>query len=243
MDRSSLVFLAQLAEQADRFDDMTEHMTTVATDFDEQLSIEERNLLAIALKNKLGQLRVASRALAWMEEKGKVTSVDHLKQLTDYKAKLDADMMTLCTDALTLIDTHVLPKCQSANAEQTVFFDKMKGDYYRYLTEVQAESDPARARDAELAVECYTKAFALACVELPPTHPIRLGLVLNFSVCLYDTVKSPERACRLAKEAFDDAIADLDTLGELEYRDSTLIMQVLRDNLTLWTASEDEDEA
>ena len=37
-------------------------------------------------------------------------------------------------------------------------------------------------------------------------------------------------------QAFDEAIAELDTLGEDSYKDSTLIMQLLRDNLTLWTS-------
>ena len=65
---------------------------------------------------------------------------------------------------------------------------------------------------------------------------IRLGLALNFSVFYYEILNSPDRACRLAKAAFDDAIAELDTLSEESYKDSTLIMQLLRDNLTLWTS-------
>jgi 14-3-3 protein epsilon len=49
------------------------------------------------------------------------------------------------------------------------------------------------------------------------------------------------RACHLAKQAFDEAIAELDTLSEESYKDSTLIMQLLRDNLTLWTSDLPED--
>jgi 14-3-3 protein epsilon len=81
-------------------------------------------------------------------------------------------------------------------------------------------------------------ATEVAQTELTPTHPIRLGLALNFSVFYYEILNSPDRACHLAKQAFDDAIAELDSLSEESYRDSTLIMQLLRDNLTLWTSSD-----
>lgn len=84
----------------------------------------------------------------------------------------------------------------------------------------------------------FKNATDVAQTELTPTHPIRLGLALNFSVFYYEILNSPDRACHLAKQAFDDAIAELDSLSEESYRDSTLIMQLLRDNLTLWTSSD-----
>ena len=68
---------------------------------------------------------------------------------------------------------------------------------------------------------------------MAPTHPIRLGLALNFSVFYYEIMNDPSKACELAKKAFDDAIAELDSLKEDSYKDSTLIMQLLRDNLTV----------
>ena len=82
----------------------------------------------------------------------------------------------------------------------------------------------------------------VAQTELTPTHPIRLGLAFNFSVFYYEILNSPDRACHLAKQAFDDAIAELDSLSEESYRDSTLIMQLLRDNLTLWTSSDGAEQ-
>ncbi|NWQ89389.1 1433E protein, partial [Burhinus bistriatus] len=74
-----------------------------------------------------------------------------------------------------------------------------------------------------------------ATTELPPTHPIHLALALNFSVFYCEVLNISDRACRLAKAAFDDAIAELDTLSEESDKDSTL-MQLLCDNLTLWTS-------
>lgn len=56
--------------------------------------------------------------------------------------------------------------------------------------------------------------IVLTCgLQLAPTHPIRLGLALNFSVFYYEILNSPDKACHLAKQAFDDAIAELDTVS------------------------------
>merc|ERR1712007_408983 len=93
---------------------------------------------------------------------------------------------------------------------------------------------------AGAALDAYHAASGIALAELDSTHPIRLGLALNFSVFYYEILNSPDRACALAKQAFDEAIAELDTLGEESYKDSTLIMQLLRDNLTLWTSEQEQ---
>ena len=86
----------------------------------------------------------------------------------------------------------------------------------------------------------YKEAMNVAKSELLVTHPIRLGLALNFSVFYYEVLNNPEEACKMARQAFEDAIAELDNVSEDSYKDSTLIMQLLRDNLTLWTSDEAE---
>ena len=46
----------------------------------------------------------------------------------------------------------------------------------------------------------YQEAFDIAKAKMQPTHPIRLGLALNFSVFYYEILNSPDRACHLAKQ-------------------------------------------
>ena len=97
----------------------------------------------------------------------------------------------------------------------------MKGDYYRYLGEFMQGDDRKKVIDS--AQDSYKKASEQA-EKLKTTHPIRLGLALNYSVFYYEILNSPDLACKLAKNAFDNAISDLETLEEEEYRDSATIM-------------------
>ena len=116
----------------------------------------------------------------------------------------------------------------------------MKGDYYRYISEYTTGDDNKRAGDNAHAA--YKAATEVADTELKTTHPIRLGLALNYSVFYYEVRNDPGTACQLAKKAFDDAIADIDQIEEDQYKDATTIMQLIRDNLTLWTSELEEGD-
>ena len=112
-----------------------------------------------------------------------------------------------------------------------------RADYYRYISEFSKTLPDATDTPSDRAGEAYKKACEISAESLTKTDPIRLGLALNYSVFLYEIKDDSTEACKVAKVAFDDAITELDQLKEDQYKDSTLIMQLLRDNLTLWTAS------
>ncbi|XP_042025672.1 14-3-3 protein 7-like [Salvia splendens] len=235
--RETHVYLAKLAEQAERYDEMVESMKNVAM-LDVELSVDERNLLSVGYKNVIGARRASWRIMSSIEQKEESKGHDNnVKLIKEYRLKVENELSKICDDILAVIDKHLIPS--SASAEATVFFHKMKGDYCRYLAEFKVDQEKKEA--ADLSLKGYEAASAIANTDLPSTHPIRLGLALNFSVFYYEIMNSPERACHLAKQAFDEAIADLDTLSEESYKDSTLIMQLLRDNLTLWTSDLPED--
>lgn len=195
------------------------------------MSNEERNLLSVAYKNSVGARRTAWRTISAIQQKEEYKGSRFIDIIKGYRAKIENELEVICNDVLDLLD-NVLIK-NSKNPEAKVFFLKMKGDYYRYLGEFL--TGDKRKNVIQLAQEAY-KVASNEAEALKTTHPIRLGLALNYSVFYYEILNSPDHACKLAKAAFDNAIAELDGLEEDEYRDSATIMQLLRDNLTLWTS-------
>ncbi|XP_018599261.1 tyrosine 3-monooxygenase/tryptophan 5-monooxygenase activation protein, theta polypeptide a [Scleropages formosus] len=236
MDKAEVIQKAKLAEQAERYEDMAFCMKEV-TEQGAELSNEERNLLSVAYKNVVGARRSAWRVIASIEQKTE-GSDNKVAMAKEYREKVEAELKNICKEVLELLDKYLIVK--STNPESKVFYLKMKGDYYRYLAEVASEHD--KKETIKSSQDAYQEAFDISKKDMQPTHPIRLGLALNFSVFFYEILNNPEQACILAKQAFDDAIAELDTLNEDSYKDSTLIMQLLRDNLTLWTSDSAGDE-
>jgi 14-3-3 protein epsilon len=235
--REDNIYTARLAEQAERYDEMAQAMKKVA-EVTEELSVEERNLLSVAYKNVVGSRRASLRIISSIEQREEARGKeDNLKKAKEYRRKVEAELTDICGDILNVLDDHLIKNSNSA--ESKVFYYKMKGDYHRYLAE--STSGETRQQSAAKALEAYKAASGIA-QELPATNPIRLGLALNFSVFYYEIMNSSENAITLAKQAFDDAIEKLEQLTDESYKDSTLIMQLLRDNITLWTSNTEEEE-
>ncbi|KAH9489953.1 14-3-3 class protein [Bulinus truncatus] len=249
--KEQYVHKAKLAEQAERYDDMAEAMKKCVnyvyseSSAGAPLDNEERNLLSVAYKNVVGARRSSWRVISSIESKTE-GSEKKANMAREYREKIESELKSICQDVLDLLSKYLIPKAQedSAHHDSHVFYLKMQGDYYRYLSEVSVGED--RKTNVMNSNEAYKTATEIAKEKMQPTHPIRLGLALNFSVFYYEIRNEPDEACKLAKAAFDDAIAQLDQLNEESYKDSTLIMQLLRDNLTLWTSdsqAEVEQEA
>jgi len=160
-----------------------------------------------------------------------------VNQIKEYTAKIEKELHDICNDILNVLDKHLLVSAKST--ESVVFFQKMKGDYHRYLAEF-ANGD-GKKELADKACRAY-EAATVAATALAPTHPMRLGLALNFSVFYYEIMAAPAKACKLAKEAFDEAISETSSLDEDTFKDATLIMQLLRNNLTLWNSEDGNND-
>ena len=234
--REEHLYMAKITEQTERYEDMLEAMNKVVT-ANADLTVEERNLLSVAYKNTIGSRRTAWRILSSIEKKEEAKGGSkNIPFLKGYQDKIKGELNRYCGEIVSLIDSQLIAK--ASNSEAKVFYHKMKGDYFRYISEFTSGEENKKAGDN--AEQAYTAAADLAEKELSTTHPIRLGLSLNYSVFHYEVRNDRTKACQLAKETFDSAIADIDQINEEHYKDATTIMQLIRDNLTLWTAEEEE---
>jgi len=217
--------------------DMMDYMNLIVT-MNQELNSEERNLLSVAFKNSVGSKRASWRILTSLMEKQEFTNGNSYQMIKNYRNKISCELHDICDHILTLLDHILIPQSPSPT-ESRVFYLKMKGDYLRYSAEFTQEDVTRRKELSDLALQAYESSSNEMVHTFTPTHPIRLGMALSYSVFYYEVLGQHERACEVARRAFDDAIADLEMLTEENYKDSTIIMSLLRDNLTLWTQGEE----
>jgi 14-3-3 protein epsilon len=224
------VYMAMLAEQCNRFEEMVEFLENMVKKRDSDLNSDERNLLSIAYKNSVTSKRTALRTvMAYeMKERKKETS-NFLNYIVEYRKKIEEELTKTCQSVLNAIDSELLKKAEDAEAK--VFYYKMKGDYNRYIAEY-AQND-LKQQVADAASSAYKSANDLA-KELPPTHPISLGLALNYSVFYYEVLNNHEMACEIAKNTLDSAGTILENADPDENGDSISIINLLRENLEMW---------
>jgi len=228
------IFLARVAEQAEKFEDMVDFLKPVLDSKGADLNSDERNLLSVAFKNLISSKRNAWRTINAIEQNPKYQKFG--ESLAAYTRQIEAGLYKDCENIIHIIQSKVLSK--AVEAEPKAFFVKMVGDYYRYIAETAKGDKLEQVKNG--ALKAYKEASEIA---LPPCNPIKLGLALNFSVFYYEVMKDHKHACELADETLQSALEKIDELGEDDFRDAKSIIELLKENLTLWKEEEEGAEA
>jgi 14-3-3 protein epsilon len=228
------IFMARVAEQAERFDDMVDFLRPILKEKGGDFSVEERNLLSVGFKNLIGGKRTAIRTISAIEQNPKYAKFGGA--LGQYKKKIEGELQKDCQNIINMIKQDAMKSL--ADPEGKAFFLKMVGDYYRYMAESAQGDVLTTAREG--ALEHYKQADA-AGKDLPACNPIKLGLALNFSVFYYEVMQDNKHACQLAETALQDAMNKIDDVDEETFRDAKSIIELLKENLTLWKEEEGEN--
>jgi 14-3-3 protein beta/theta/zeta len=122
--------------------------------------------------------------------------------------------------------------------EDKAFFQKMIGDYYRYVAESAKGSTLEEVKYGVL--EGYRQAEQPS-KSLHECNPIRLGLALNYSVFHYEVMNNHKKACELGEQALTDSLEKIDEVDEETFRDAKSIIELLKENLSLWKEEEGDN--
>ncbi|RVX23695.1 14-3-3-like protein GF14 lambda [Vitis vinifera] len=183
LTREQYVYMAKLAEQAERYEEMAKFMEKLVFDSTPvgELTVEERNLLSVAYKNVIGALRAAWRIVSSIEQKeeGRQND-DHVSLVKDYRSTVESELSEVCANILKLIESHLIPSASSS--ESKVFFLKMKGDYHRYLAEFKFGNE--RKEAAEFTMLAYKAA-----------QMVKAGIAIGLEICNMGNIE--EHSCFL----------------------------------------------
>ncbi|CDW76128.1 dna damage checkpoint protein rad24 [Stylonychia lemnae] len=245
--RQQKIYYASLADEAQRYGDMIEYMGWIvqkSVKKQKDLSNDEKNLFNIGYKNLITQKRRQHRIILEKiyqfqeEEKDDESEENQMKMglMNITKDKIESEICEICDKILETVD---LLQEFSKTSESRVFYSKLRADFQRYLADA-SYTDHYQSK-VQKAKENYETAIRDA-EGLFTTHPLRLATALNYSVFMFDNLKQPAKAVELAKSAFDMALFDLETVEEEMIQETLRVMQLLRDNVTLWEADLKYDE-
>mmetsp|Transcript_28392 Transcript_28392/g.25117 ORF Transcript_28392/g.25117 Transcript_28392/m.25117 type:complete len:238 (+) Transcript_28392:2-715(+) len=229
------IFMARVADQAERYEDMVQFLKEVIMSKEDDLNTEERNLLSVGFKNLISSSRGAWRTVGAIEQNEKYKEFS--EECAAYKEKIGTELESQCKTVIDIVKDHSLSK--AGDDEAKTFYQKMIGDYYRYIAE--NASGPTLEEATDGAIQHYEEASKTAQL-LKPYNSTRLGLALNFSVFHYEVKSDIPKACVLAEEALDSAKQNIDNMDNEDARDALSIVELLKENLSLWKEENEEND-
>ena len=221
-----LLSLAKINDEAERYDESLKYIDEIAHTKKEELTSEERTLLNSAYKNLINARREAWKNLNEYE----IDNKKYLYLLTDIKSNIEKELNEYCNRMLDLVDNVLLKNVKID--ESKVFYIKLKADYYRYIAEIL--TGDKKNEIINKSISLYKEAEELA-KKLDDWNPVRLGLALNFSIFYYEVLKDAKTAIDIANASFEVAINELDKVDDDLYKDTTTILQLLKENIDNWT--------
>ena len=222
--KDELLYLSRISEQSGCYKDMLVYLKIYISKTLQDLTGEEKKMLSTAYKNLVGPLRVSWKTLESIGTKEfKRKSYVKYNAIESYKSEIASEIARSCTDLLNLIDHSLIPKATSS--ESLVFYNRLKGDYYRYISEVSQEN--IKASTISNSESFYNAANNIS-EELSNTNPIKLTLHLNSAVFYYEIMKNPEKACEIARNSVEKAELEMDNVSEENLEEVSIILEILK---------------
>jgi len=234
-----LTILAKIAEQSESPKDMKDYMKLrCATGI--ALNADERDMLSAAYKAEISELRTAidtaHHEVEDMKLKNRVMEAGYAR---GFAFRVGTELSETCTELIQMVDP-LLEKAEVG--EPKTFYLKLQADYYRYMAETPyAQGTLTQKQLVEMCRTAYTTALKEAEFQLLTTHPVRLGLALNFAVFQAESLSEVSAALETARMARSGALQALEGMPEEAWVDAAPLVMQLEDNIERWMSQLDAE--
>jgi len=235
--REELIFLSKLYTKAELYKEVINFIKEFIK-LNPKLEKEECDIISTGFKNMISEKRSSWFTLQSMERKEKKKKKNTIKEIKEIKNHIENEIRETCKELQDLVDKELLPK--NEEDEVLVFLYKLKADYFRYICEF-AEGNELLDNLIK-AEEFYKKAYEIADKKLPIINCNRVSVALNYAIFLYETKKDKKNGFDIAQNTFKESMKFIEDLEKPKYRDTLLIIQLLKDNIIFWNSEMGEEE-
>ena len=235
--REELIFLSKLYTKAELYKEVINFIKEFIK-LNPKLEKEECDIISTGFKNMISEKRSSWFTLQSMERKEKNKKKSTIKEIKEIKNHIENEIRETCKELQDLVDKELLPK--NEEDEVLVFLYKLKADYFRYICEF-AEGNELLDNLIK-AEEFYKKAYEIADKKLPIINCNRVSVALNYAIFLYETKKDKKNGFDIAQNTFKESMKFIEDLEKPKYRDTLLIIQLLKENIIFWNSEMGEEE-
>ena len=235
--REELIFLSKLYTKAELYKEVINYIKEFIK-LNPKIEKEECDIISTGFKNMISDKRASWFTLNSMEHKEKKKKRNTVKEIKEIKNHIENEIRETCKELQDLIDKELLPK--NEEDEILVFLYKLKADYFRYICEF-AEGNEYQDNLIK-AEEYYKKAYEIADKKLPIINCNRVSVALNYAIFLYETKKDKKSGFDIAQNTFKESMKFIEDLEKPKYRDTLLIIQLLKENIIFWNSEMGDEE-
>ena len=235
--REEYIYLSKLYSKAEEYKKVLEFIEEFIK-LNPKLDKEECDIVSTGFKNMISDKRSSWFTLNSMERKEKKKKKNTVKEIKEIKNHIENELRETCNKLQEIIDKYLLPN--NEEDDTIVFLLKLKADYFRYICEF------AEGKEFEYnlnkAEEYYKKAFEISENKLPIINCNRVSIGLNYAIFLYEIKKDRMAGFDVAQNIFKESMKFIDDLEKSKFRDTLLIIQLLKENIIFWNSEMSEDE-
>lgn len=228
-EKATALFMAEIFEYIDRFDDMIYSIKKVI-DTDPKLDHSEQIMFKKAFEHRIQPLFKTLDIIGSISKNEQSNgNISHFEKLNEYKMKILNELRNILEEAIGLIDFQLLPV---SNDESFVYYETCKGRFYRYLCYYL--TDDEKTETVCKAKECYEKAISIAENRIPLNNLNYHFLYLDYTIFIYEILNHKKEAIKLASDIVKKCFPDHVDYDNDEYDKEVFILFIMIKNIREW---------